>query len=179
MTENNKVQYLPFHAINEFMRDDFRVAVLHEVFLNLEKLDKENGQRINRLFAKGVQIPGFRNSGLAPAAVKIKHSVSLFEKSPEFVALIIESWSSLHQALREAVWQLLEDRNWKPLKLEVNRSMLPGFLTDWPKGDTFEVLVKACREKYPQMSENDDDVSLMFVWIGNRLPYGVYDDTTP
>jgi hypothetical protein len=179
MTENNKVQYLPFHALNEFMRDDFRTAVLHDVFINLEKLDKENAQRINRLFAKGVQVPGFRNSGLAPVAVKIKHSTSLFEKSPEFVALIIESWSTLHQPLREGVWQLLEDHNWKPLKLEVNRSLLPGFLTDWPKGDTFEVLVKAFREKFPEVEESDDNVSLMVVWVGNRLPYGVYDDTTP
>lgn len=176
MPDKQKKQYIPFHTINEFMRDDYRTAVITEVFSNLEKLDKETGIRINRLFSKGVQIPGFRNSSLAPSAVKIRHAHTIFEKSAEFAALILNSWSQMHSSLQKNVWKLLDDRNWKPLPLEVDRSLLPGFETDWPKGDSFEVLIQALRENDPGTSESDDNISLMTVWVGNRLPYDLYEE---
>ena len=101
MTDNKKAQYLPFHAINEFMRDDFRVTILQEVLNSYDKVEKEKTLRINRLIAKGVQIPGFRNSSLAPLGVKVRQSTTLFENSPEFAALIVDCWSQLHQQLKE------------------------------------------------------------------------------
>jgi hypothetical protein len=176
MTETNKIQYLPFHAINEFMRDDFRLTVLNEVFTNLEKFEKDQVMRINRLFAKGVQIPGFRNSSLAPLVVKVKYSASLFEKSPEFVALVLNCWSQLRNSLKEAIWKLLDNKNWKPLPIDADRSLLPGFLATWPKGDTFEVLIKGLLENNPEIVESDDNISLMVVWVGNKLPYGLYEE---
>jgi len=36
-----KVEYLPFHAINEFMRDDYRLVVISEVLTNQEKIPAE------------------------------------------------------------------------------------------------------------------------------------------
>lgn len=178
MVNDKKAEFIPFNAINEFMRDDFRLAILQEVFTNLDKSEKERAQRINRLFARGVQVPGFRNSSQAPAGVKIRQSVSLFEKSPEFAALIVNTWSDLHSPLKETTWQLLEKRNWKPLPLEVDRTLLPGFMLDWPKEDTFDSFVQAYREIAPDSTESDDNISLMVVWIGNKLPYKLYADTT-
>lgn len=178
MTDNKKAQYLPFHAINEFMRDDFRVAILQEVLNSYDKVEKERTLRINRLIAKGVQIPGFRNSSLAPLGVKVRQSTTLFESSPEFAALIVDCWSQLHQQLKNAIWQLLEEKNWKPLPMEIDRTILPGFTTNWPKEDKFELFVQAIHEKIPDLAENDDNISLMVVWMSNKLPYGLYDETT-
>ncbi len=179
MSENSKVQYIPFHAINEFMRDDFRNTILHEVFTNFEKLDQEQTSRISRLFKNGVQIPGFRNSHQAPVGVKIRYSNEIFQKSAEFAALIVDCWSQLHKSLGEAVWQLLDNRNWKPLPITTNRTQLPGFLVDWPKEDNFEALIKVLGENNPEIKESDDNISLMVVWVGNKLPYGLYEETTP
>jgi hypothetical protein len=179
MTNNKKAQLLPFHAINEFMRDDFRNQLLQEVFSEADKLEKDQVVRINRLFSKGVQISGFRNSSLAPIAFKVRHANGLFEKSPEFVSIIVNCWSKLHQPLKEATWQLLENRNWRPLPLDVDRSLLSGFMLNWPKEDTFETLIHAFREKTQEIVESDDNISLMIVWVGNKLPYGLYDETTP
>ncbi len=176
MPENTKMQFLPFSALNEFMRDDYRSSVIQEVFTSFEKLDKEHAMRINRLFAKGVQIPGFRNSSMAPTAVKIRHASPIFERSAEFVALVVNCWCKLHSPLREAVWKLLDDRNWKPLPQEVDRSLLPGFQVDWPKGDTFETMIMALRQNNPEIVESDDNISLMMVWMGNKLPYGLYEE---
>ena len=176
MPENQKKQYIPFNAINEFMRDDYRTTVITEVLSNLEKIDKESGIRINRLFSKGVQIPGFRNSSQAPIAVKIRHAHTIFEKSSEFAAIILNSWTQLHIPLQQNVWKMLDDRNWKPLPLEVDRSLLPGFQVDWPKGDTFEVMIQALKAIDPAKTESDDNISLMTVWVGNRLPYDLYDE---
>jgi len=179
MTENTKAKYLPFHAINEFMRDDFRLTVLQDVLSKLDSIGKENALHINRLITKGVQIPGFRNSSLAPLGIKVRQCVSLFESSQEFAALIVDTWSHLHQPLMDAVWKLVEDRNWKPLPLEIDRTLLPGFSTNWPKADTFESFEQALHEKMPELNENDDNISLMVVWVGNKLPYGLYEDSTP
>lgn len=176
MVEEKKTQFLPFHAINEFMRDDYRLTILHEVFNNFDKLNKEKTLRINRLFSKGVQISGFRNSSLAPLGVRVKQSAGLFEKSPEFAALVVDCWSDLHQPLKQGVWQLLQTRNWKPLPIDADRTQLPGFIVNWPKGDTFESFFNAIHENNPELSESDDNISLMVVWVGNKLPIGLYDE---
>jgi hypothetical protein len=176
MVNEKKMQFAPFHAINEFMRDDFRLAILQEVITHAEDCDKNKVLRMNRLFAKGVQIPGFRNSSMAPMAVRIKHSVDLFEKSAEFSALIIDCWSERHGELKKAVQQLLDQKNWKPLPADADRTLLPGFQLDWPKGDNFEVFINAIKEAYPESNESDDNVSLMVVWIGNKLPYNLFDE---
>ncbi len=179
MVDEKKAQFIPFHAINEFMRDDYRLSILQEVITHFEDCDKDKILRLNRLFGKGVQIPGFRNSSLAPAAVRVNHSVSLFEKSPEFAALIVECWSELHQGLKQAVWQLLDTKNWKPLPAQTDRTQLPGFMVDWPKGDTFDLFIKAIKENNPELNESDDNVSLMVVWVGNKLPYNLFDEQEP
>ena len=174
MSNNTKIEYLPFHAVNEFMRDDYRLTILYEVFNSLDKCTAMHRQLILRLFSKGVQIPGFRNSSLAPLAMKIKNSASLFIKSGEFSATIMESWSNLHPELKTAMLALLTEHGWKPQPVEVDRSLLPGFMIDWPKSDTFEALIKAIRELHPEVSESDDDISLMAVWVGNKLPYNLF-----
>ena len=59
MKDTSKVQYLPFHSVNEFMRDDYRLTILHEVYSNLEKCTVLQKQLITRLFTRSVQIQGF------------------------------------------------------------------------------------------------------------------------
>ena len=73
---------------------------------------------------------------------------------------------------------MLEEKNWKPLPIDIDRTILPGFTTNWPKEDKFESFVQAIQETMPDLVENDDNISLMVVWMGNKLPYGLYDETT-
>ncbi len=169
-----KAEYLPFNAINEFMRDDYRLTVLHEAITHLEKLPSSVRKVISGLISQYVKIPGFRKSNLAPAPMKAKNSADLFRQSAEFSAAVIEGWASLHPRLKEAVFNLLSEKGWEPVPMEVDRSRLPGFLIHWPKEDSFEALDNAVRTLMPGMSETDDDISLMVVWIGNRLPYDLY-----
>ncbi len=174
MSDRSKIEYLPFHAVNEFMRDDYRLTILHEVFSDLDKCTAMQRQVILRLFSKGVQIPGFRNSSLAPLAIKIKNSASLFIKSSEFSATIMECWSNLHPQLKIVILALLTERGWNPQPIEFDRSLLPGFQIDWPKADTFEAIIKTVRDSHPEINESDDDISLMAVWMGNKLPYNLF-----
>ncbi len=176
MSDKSQIEYLPFHAVNEFMRDDYRMTILHEVFNGLEKCTSMQRQLILRLFSKGIQIPGFRNSSLAPLGMKIKNSTSLFIKSSEFSATIMECWSNLHPELKMIMLAQLTEHGWKPQSADTDRSLLPGFQIDWPKKDTFEVLIKEVRESHPEISESDDDISLMAVWIGNKLPYNLFTE---
>jgi len=179
MVIEKKAKFLPFHAVNEFMRDDYRFSILQEVMTHFEDCGKDRIMRINRLFVKAVQIPGFRNSSLAPAAVRIKHSVGLFEKSPEFAALMIECWSERHLGLKQAVFKILDAKNWKPLPIEADRTQLTGFLVNWPKDDTFDLFIKSIHESNPELNESDDNISLMVVWVGNKLPYNLFDEQEP
>ena len=175
MTNTESTRYYPFNAVNDFMRDDYRLLVLTEVLTNMEKVSPEHKMRIGRLISKGIQVQGFRNSNLAPAGLKAKKSADLFERSPEFAALIMETWSRLHPELREVTGRLLVERNWAIQADNIDMSGEPGFKGDWPKDDTFQILIDKARELLPAMNESDDDISLMAVWVGNRLPYALYE----
>lgn len=176
MSDEKKVQVLPFHAVNEFMRDDYRLQVLHEVFTGLEQVTPMQKQLITRMFAKNVNIQGFRNSGLAPLAMKIKNSPTLFERSHDFSATIMECWSNLHPSLKTAMHALLAERGWTLQPIDADRSLLPGFQIDWPKPDNFESLIKGIKEAQPALDESDDNISLMAVWVGNKLPYNLFSE---
>lgn len=176
MSDEKKVQVLQFHAVNEFMREDYRLAVLQEVFSALDQCTTIQKQLILRMFSKNVTVPGFRNSGLAPLSIKIKNSPSLFERSHDFSATIMECWSNLHPELKSAMHALLSERGWMLQPLEIDRSLLPGFQIDWPKTDNFENLIKAIHEAHPDLKESDDNISLMAVWVGNKLPYNLYTE---
>jgi hypothetical protein len=171
----DEIKYLPFNAINEFMRDDYRLQVLMEVFTKMESLPSEKKSSIGKLVSRFVSIQGFRNGNLAPAGRKAKSSVQLFQGSPEFAGLVLESWKTLHPELAKEMFEILTAKNWEDMQpFEVDRSKLPGFLIHWPKADTFEELAKALKEKAPSLDESEDNISLMGVWMGNRLPYDLF-----
>lgn len=175
---DTKLQYLPFFAINEFMRVDYRHRVITEVFAKIPDLPQERQKIINQLVKNYVSVPGFRNSTQAPLALKCKGVESAFEKRSEVVAQIITAWTELHQDLKEKVFELLESRDWQLLPIEAERAKLPGFLTTWRESDTFEQLHKVYFERFVTTTltkeEEEglkDDIGLMVVWLAGRLPY--------
>ena len=170
MNENKEVRFLPFHAINEFMLDEYRLEVITKVMTSLSGLPDRYNSTINRLSKKLVKVPGFRNSLRAPLQYKLKSLIAAFEKNPEFVATIISGWAELNHDLRERVFRLLNSRNWEILPLDTDRTKLPGFITVWPIGENFDVLSRAFNDANPDSSASNDDISLMTVWISVRLP---------
>jgi hypothetical protein len=173
---DKKQEFIPFHAINEFMREDFRLKVVRIALHALPQLPSDVREPIEKLTRRIVKVPGFRNSALAPAGVRVTPTANAFEKNPELVSAILAAWVETQTELKQQVFDLLTERGWEMLPIEVNRSKLPGFLIHWPKGEDFENINTAFREKYPQESVISDDVSLMTVWLGDRLPYKVEGD---
>jgi hypothetical protein len=170
---DKKQEFLPFHAINEFMRDDYRLVVVRAVLHALPQLPAEFRDPIEKLTKRMVKVPGFRNSALAPAGVRIIPTANAFEKHPEMAGAILAAWVETQSELRQQVFDLLTERSWELLPIEANRAKLPGLMIHWPKGEGFEAIGKAFSEKYPQATVNADDISLMTVWLGDRLPYKV------
>jgi hypothetical protein len=168
--DDQKISFIPYHAINQFMRNDFRLAVIRSAVLALPDLDHEIGARIDRLTKKFVKVPGFRNSAKAPATVKAVAMVKPFEKSPDLVAAILNAWAESRPELGRQIFELLTERGWKLLPIETNRTKLPGFLTRWPADDDFEVLYDAFTAAHPDAEASIDEVSLMVVWLSSRLP---------
>jgi hypothetical protein len=168
--DSKQASFLPFNALNEFMRTDYRHSVVHSVIFNLSTLPDKQQAALNQSIKKMVQVPGFRNSLQAPAPLKVKPAISAFEKSPAFVALVLSAWSEINHDLRQRVYDLLVKRGWELLPQEADRTKLPGFLTTWPKEDDFSVLNQAYGETYPDQPATTDDVSLMVVWLAGRLP---------
>jgi hypothetical protein len=169
--DDKHAQFLPFHAINEFMRDEYRLQVIRETLNALPSLPDEFHQSIDLQTRKVVQIPGFRNSSKAPLPVRVKPPADAFEKSPQLVAVILAAWSAAHPDLRQRVYDLLILRNWEILPPDADRTKLPGFIAKWPVGEDFETLNTAYMTKYPDQPAGSDDISLMVVWISSRLPY--------
>lgn len=167
----DKIQYLPFHAINEFMLPDYRREVIKTVYVEFPTLNEDRQKTINGLVRKNVQIQGFRNSLLAPIPLKVNASIKVFEKSAPFAGAMLSAWCEIKHELSLNVNQLLENKGWKILPIEADRSKLPGFQMKWPANDTFEKLISSFREMFPENRDNENDINLMIVWLSNRLPY--------
>lgn len=171
LTSEKQVELLPFHAINEFMRNDYRLKVVRTTLSQLSSLPNQYRIAIDHLTRQFVRVPGFRHSDKAPAMVKVSPMAEAFGKNPDLVKIILASWSELFPTLRQHVSDLLAQRQWETLPLTVDRTKLPGFFIKWPKGESFELLAKAYHEAFPGETTDDDDISLMVVWVSMRLPY--------
>jgi len=191
MTEN--AEFLPFHAINEFMRPDFRLKVIRETLTSQTSIPEHYINELNHQIKKKVTIPGFRNSDKAPALIKVLPTSKAFEKYPEIVSAILSCWAEYQSELRTQIYQLLSNQNWNMvqdisdvtmenlspelikewpvLPVSINRAKLPGFSTHWPKDQNFETLYTKYTELFPDSDASIDTVSLMVVWLSMRLPY--------
>jgi hypothetical protein len=169
--EEQTAQFLPFHAINEFMRSDYRLEVVRVTLNSLPALPVSFRSPIEQMTRMFVQVPGFRNSAKAPLGRRVRPTAETFEKNPHLVAAILSAWAEIHAGLRGQVFDLLVERGWDLLPPTADRTQLPGFLMTWPDGESFESLYQAFNEKYPEIQVNSDDVSLMIVWLSVRLPY--------
>jgi len=176
--ENQTTQFLPFNAINEFMRTDYRLEVIRVTLTSLPDLPENFRIPIDQITRATVQVPGFRNSSKAPLIKRVKPTSEAFEKSPHLVAAILSAWTEAHPTLRQQVYDLLVDRGWELLPPSADRTQLPGFIMTWPDGESFEILSQAFSEKYPDTKVRNDDVSLMIVWLSVRLPYQFDEDLT-
>jgi len=171
MQNDEKVKFLPFNAINEFMKPEFRECVIRTTLNSLPDLPALFSRNINNQIKKTINIPGFRNSAKAPNAIKIKPTENAFEKHPELVAAILSAWAESHSSLKSKIYNLLVTRGWEVLPIDADRTRLPGFLVVWPKNEDFNKLKQSFDEMYPNTQAEQDDVSLMIVWLGGKLPY--------
>ena len=168
--EKSKLEFIPFHAINEFMRTDFRMTVLRSALLAMGDLSPQTQASVDRLTKKYVKVPGFRNSAKAPASVKAVGMVKPFEKEPKLVAAILSAWVEAHPELTNQIFEILSGFGWKLLPLEAPRTRLPGFLTQWPEEEDYEMIYNTYTENFPERAHSVDEVSLMAVWLAMRLP---------
>lgn len=193
-----KTEFLPFHAINEYMRPDFRLKIIRDTLTAQSSLDENLANELNQQIKKKVTVPGFRNSDKAPALIKVLPTSKAFEKNPELVAVLLSCWAETQPDLRDQVYALLKSRGWpifpeteafdtSALNMEIikqwpvfpikiNRTKLPGFFTHWPNNEDFEALYKSYTELYPDADTSIDMVSLMVVWLTMRLPLQVDKD---
>jgi hypothetical protein len=190
---NDKAVFLPFHAINEFMRPDFRLNLIRDVLSNLSSLPQEYATEIASLTKKFVKIPGFRNSEKAPPLVKVMPIARAFEKQPDMVSAILSAWVEYHREWLSQVYEVLKNRGWAfvdpsqrfslnnfseefvnqwpILPPETDRRRAPGFVPRWPKGEDFEAVYSTYQANHPDSNASIDQVSLMTVWLTLRLPY--------
>ncbi len=175
MNDKDTVEFLPFNAINQFMIPEYRLEILREVLANLDHLTPDQRSTLLGMIRRLFKLPGFRNPTLAPLPIKVRGAVSPFEKNAEFTAQVLADWAEIRSELMQQVYHFLQDRGWEILPLDADRTKIPGFLTRWPKEETYEVLNQAFSEKFPQAKASEYDVRLMVVWISGRLPFDMVD----
>jgi hypothetical protein len=175
--DDKRIPYFPFHAINEYMLPEFRLNVITTVLRDLDKLPGERRSALNNMIKRSVTVPGFRNSSAAPLGVKVRGAVTTFERSEAFAAQVLQAWAELHADLAQRVYTAIQGRSFEDiLPPEADRSKLPGFLTTWPKVETYEALDEAFYSVNPGVEASTDDIRLMVVWLTNRLPYDLFED---
>lgn len=171
MPDDKEIKFLPFHAINEFMKDDYRLYVIQVTLNGLASLPSDLRKPIDQLTNHFVKIQGFRNPVKAPVYLKTKPYGEAFQKQPKLVAATLAAWAQLNHELRNQVFEVLQSRNWELLPIDTDRTKIPGFLMVWPKGETFETIYQSYKETYPHSTATSDDVSLITVWLSGRLPF--------
>ena len=102
-----KMEFLPFHAINEFMRTDYRMILLRNTLLALADVSPKTRAAVDKLTKKYVKVPGFRNSAKAPASVKAVGMVKAFEKEPRLVGAILSAWAENNTELSQQIFEIL------------------------------------------------------------------------
>jgi hypothetical protein len=173
--ESEKISFVPFNAINEFMLDEYRKKVIDQV-LAVRSEGGADKATVDKLIKQTVSVPGFRNPTSAPASLLYKPVLSSFEKIPGMTAQFLQIWSKHHDALAVQITELLISLHWEILPADADRTRLPGFQTVWPEGTNFETVFSAYHLKYPDSTAEKDDVALMTVWISNRLPLNSDED---
>lgn len=169
---NQEIEFLPFAAINNFMLPEYRSQVLSKVISGLSRQPNKNAGMLKSLIKKYIRVSGFRDSSHAPALLIARNADHAFEESSDFAARTIACWADLKPELAKEVFELLEERGWKDiLPLEADRAELPGFLTRWPEKENFDSILAGYKEKFPDSKTEDNDISLMTVWLSGRLPF--------
>jgi hypothetical protein len=168
---NQPVSFLPFHAINEFMRPDYRDEIIRTVLTGLPIFTVSIRINLERAINTYVHIPGFRKSIKAPQEIIQIHLEESFKKTATITALVISAWTDIHPGLRDKVFQLLSSLHWELLPQSADRTILPGFYTTWPKGQEFDYLFESYKNQFPGDETSKDDICLMIVWLACRLPY--------
>jgi len=170
MADQKSVSFIKFSAINEFMLDDYRIRVLQRIFDQFANLAPDWQRKLVLGIKSRLVIPGFRNPNQAPQGLKMRHAVQAFQKDAAFCGLVLQIWSETHPGLRAKVAEILAAKGWELLPVEVDRSILPGFLTEWPEGEDYDTVEKAFHEAGGSSDESEDDIRLMAVWVSGRLP---------
>jgi hypothetical protein len=158
------------------MRSDYRLHVVRTALSALPSLPDDFRSPIDRLTRSLVTVPGFRNSTKAPARVRAVPVADAFEKHPDLVAAVVSAWAEASAGLRQQVFDFLTARGWQLLPLAARREKLPGFFINWPSSEDFETLNKEFAALHPDSKATTDDVTLMVVWLGMRLPYKIVEE---
>lgn len=170
---NEKITYAPYHVINEFMIPEYREEIIRVVLSRFNELSGPRRSQINGYIKRDVAVPGFRNSTLAPLALKIKGASKIFVKNPDFTAQILSGWLELNSELAGRVFDILKNRGWEVLPVDVDRAVLPGFMIEWPVGESYDTIEKEYFEKFTDSTPAVNDIRLMVVWLSGRLPYNM------
>jgi hypothetical protein len=161
---------LSFKTINIFIDRDFLEQKLEGILQGKENLSKEDQIAFNNQFRKFVNVLGFRNPLRAPLQLQVNAYASAFEEKEEVVPFTLSIWTKLNQKFALQVKTWLESTGWEDLSLEKSFEESDGFLDDWPKGLTFEKLVKKYQKDNPDAEFEPDDLILMVLWISGQLP---------
>lgn len=158
------------------MLTEFRQDVILHVFSHLDALSGFSRGKLNALVKQLVQVPGFRNSVQAPAGLKARNAVIPFEKFNIFTARMLQSWAELHPDLANLVHEILTEKGWEILPLDADRTLLPGFIPEWPEGETYDTLDEMVAQKSGDSPPDTNTVRLLAVWLSGRLPLNDSDE---
>ena len=177
--DQKQQHFLPFHAINEFMMNDFRKNIIQDVFQAMDQINPKTKAELLQQLKRKLELPGFRNPNLAPKPLQINASIKIFETDPVFTGVVLSAWLESQVTLFSQIESLLIIWGWDIFPVDYPRTKLPGFLTTWPEHQQFKDIITVFREKFHDAMNSDDEIALMAVWSSMRLPVEMTADKLP
>ena len=167
MTEK---EYLPFKTINVFLDHAHLQKTLEFILKNINKLPKANQIAFSNAFKEYVNILGFRNPTRAPLQLQVNAYATAFEDKDEVIPFTLSTWAKINDQLAGEVKSWLDSEGWKDLSEEKTFEESKGFLHDWPDNLSVEELTEKFLKAHPKLDVNEEDLTLMILWIFGRLP---------
>lgn len=161
---------LPYKAINVYMEQDYLESVVKSAITGVKKLSKQDQIDFSQFMKKHVNVLGFRDPSRAPVSLQVRALAKVFEEKDEVIPFVLSTWVKVNKKFVKPVRTWLEAEGFKDLQTEREFEEESGFVADWPKKLSFDQLAKKFKKDNPDIKINQDDLTLMVLWMTGQLP---------
>ena len=133
------------------MSPEFREGVIRRALTQRDRVSGEGRDALNRAIGKHIVVDGFRNAGLAPAAIVTGSVAEKVGDAEDLAGGVLRVWYESQDELRETVTPHLEGYGLAVTELDYSKGQIRAGLKNYPLADA----VASFMADHPETDENE------------------------